>query len=131
MPPLLKAVVAAENRTAELGVAGDWAHTVESLVVAARAIGIRSLYAASPAGERLVGGMTLADPEFAVWRIGEDVRVLLVDAFLAGSAGIDIAGARARASGARQVEALVLGLSGPNAAAESEIPIHLLGETSL
>ena len=78
----------------------------------ARARGVTVIAGASDAGWSLAGAMVCRDPALSLWVPRTATGVLLVDGYLASTSGMAVAIARAKALGAQQVDALILGLTG-------------------
>jgi len=106
--PLLQRVLDADSRGRQLVSSPSLPGVVRELADTAERLGYGALLGASPIGHNLVGAMTLASPSLRPWTPGQDTRVLVVDAIVAGISGLLIAGSRAHALGVRNVEALVV-----------------------
>lgn len=87
-------------------------------------------YGCSPAGHMLVGAAALLSDELTPWEPGEAGKVLLVDAVVAGAAGIDAAAEAARRAGATDVAAVVVGIVG-DAVGQGDCPLAVLDSQML
>jgi hypothetical protein len=105
--PILKAISDANERAHAMLAAERLAEAVPALVGEAARRRYRHLYAASPVGFCLVGAMISKDARLGLYREGECVRVLLVEAAVAMRSELDVMAARLRAIGAVEVDAVI------------------------
>lgn len=111
--PILAAVEEAERKMAALFADHEsLAGRVDAMVEQAQIRGATAIAGASDAGWSLAGAMAYSSPVLSLWVPGTVTGVLLVDGYLASASGIAVAVARAKALGAQQVDALILGITG-------------------
>jgi hypothetical protein len=111
MSDLLDAVEAAQENVQRLADPTELRYATEQVEEFARSCGARSVVAASPAAERLVGALLASSVELvgllANCTTATD-PVLIVDVNLASGTSVAQAARHARRAGARQVVAVVL-----------------------
>jgi hypothetical protein len=108
--PLLAAVIEAKRITGLLAGPEHLRDTVAALVERAHAMRPSAIYGASEIGQSLAGAMAYASPRLRLWQPGDTTAVLLIDGVVAGLSGVHLAGEHAKAVGAMDVDALIVGI---------------------